>query len=242
MVKVTAHDIAKMIDHSLLNPTYTEEQILEGCAIAVEYDVATICVKQSFVEVAGKALKGSDVLNTTVVGFPHGASLTEVKVFEAERALEQGCMELDMVLDIGKLLGRDFDYVERDIAAIADVTHKAGAILKVIFENAYLNDELIVEACKISERAGADFVKTSTGYAPSGATIPNLRLMRASVSDRIRVKAAGGIRTLDSALQIRAIGTTRFGCTTTAKMVTEAREREAAGTLCLPEEVGDVLL
>jgi deoxyribose-phosphate aldolase len=146
-----------------------------------------------------------------------------------------------MVLDIGKLLGGDFDYVERDIKAVADVTHKSGAILKVILENAYLTEDLIAQACKICEKADADFVKTSTGYAPSGATIPHLRLMRESVSDKVQVKAAGGVRTLDAALNVRAVGTTRFGCTATAKIMDDAREREAAGTLKLPENVGDEL-
>jgi len=240
--KVTAKDIAKMIDHSLLNPIMTEKDIIEGCEIARKYDAATVCVKQSFVDIAAKVLKGSDVLVTTVIGFPHGSSITEVKVFEAQRALAQGCKELDMVLDIGKLLGGDYEYVRSDIAAVAEVTHKAGALLKVILENAYLNDELIVKACKLCENAGADWVKTSTGYAPSGATLPDLRLMRASVSDKVQIKAAGGVRTLDAALQVRAVGATRFGCTATAKMMEDAYEREAAGTLRLPDEVGNVLL
>jgi len=238
---VTAKDIAKMIDHSLLNPVMTEKDITEGCEIALKYDVATVCVKQSFVDAAYKMLRDSDVLVTTVVGFPHGSSITEVKMFEAKRALEQGCKELDLVLDIGKLLGGDYDYVERDIAAVAEVAHAAGAILKVILENAYLNNELIVRACKLCENAGADFVKTSTGYAPGGATLPDLRLMRSSVSEEVQIKAAGGVRTLDAALQVRAVGATRFGCTATVKIMEDAYEREAAGTLRLPDDVGDVL-
>jgi len=242
MSKVTAKDIAKMIDHSLLNPVMTEKDIIDGCEIAKKYDVATVCVKQSFVDTACKVLNGTNVLVTTVIGFPHGSNRTDVKVFEAERALAQGCKELDMVLDIGKLLGGEYEYVERDIAAVADVTHKAGALLKVILENAYLNEDLIVKACKICEKAGADWVKTSTGYASGGATLPDLRLMRASVSDKVQVKAAGGVRTLDAALQVRAVGASRFGCTATAKIMEDAYEREAVGTLCLPEKVGDELL
>ena len=238
---VTAKDIAKMIDHSLLNPVMTEKDITEGCEIARKYGVATACVKQSFVDAAAGVLKGSDVLVTTVVSFPHGSSTTDVKVFEAERALGQGCRELDMVLDIGRLLGGDYDYVESDVAAVAKTAHEAGAILKVIFENAYLSDKHIVKACKLCENAGADFVKTSTGYASGGATLPDLRLMRASVSDKVQIKAAGGVRTLDAALQVRAVGATRFGCTATVKIMEEAYEREAAGILRLPDEVGDVL-
>jgi len=211
----------------------TEKDIIEGCGVARKYDVASVCVKPSFLGVAGKALEGSGVLLTTVIGFPHGSNATEVKVVEAGLALAQGCRELDMVLDVGKLLGGEFDYVERDISLVADVTHKAGAVLKVILENAYLSDELKVKACEISERAGADFVKTSTGYAPSGATVPDLRLMRAAVSEKVRVKAAGGIRALDAVLAARAAGAVRVGATATAKIMEEACEREAAGTLCM---------
>ena len=241
MEKVTSRDIAKMIDHSLLNPVMTEKDIIEGCEIAKNYDVASVCVKPCFVELCCKLLKDTDVKISTVIGFPHGSNLTEVKVFEAERALAQGCAELDMVLNIGELLSGNFDFVENDIKAVADVTHKEGAILKVILENAYLSDEQIAKACKIAESAGADFVKTSTGYAPSGATIPDLRLMRASVSDKIRLKAAGGVRTLDAALNVRSVGCSRFGATATAKIMEEALAREAAGTLCLPDEIGDEL-
>jgi len=236
MSNLAAKDVAKMIDHSLLNPAMTEEDIVEGCGVARKYDVASVCVKPSFLGATKKALEGSDVLLTTVIGFPHGSNATEVKVFEAEAALAIGCQELDMVLDVGKLLGGDYGYVERDIAAVAEVTHKAGAVLKVILENAYLTNELIVKACEISESVGADFVKTSTGYASSGATVPDLRLMRASVSAKVRVKAAGGIRTLDAALAARAAGAVRVGATSTAKIMEEAIAREAAGTLCEPED------
>lgn len=241
MENVTAKDIAKMIDHSLLNPKMTRQDILDGCEIAKKYDVASVCVKPSFVGDAGEALKGSDVLLSTVIGFPHGSNLTEVKVCESRLALKQGCKELDMVLDIGKLLGGEYDYVEADIRAVCEAAHGVGAIVKVILENAYLNDELIAKACRSCEKAGADFVKTSTGYAPSGATLKDLRTMRASVSDKIRVKAAGGVRTLDAALKVRAVGASRFGCTATAAIMGEAVKREAEGTLKLPDEVGDEL-
>jgi deoxyribose-phosphate aldolase len=241
MEKVTSRDIAKMIDVSLVNPIMTEKDIIEGCEMAKKYDVASVCVKNSFVETAYKALKDTDVKVTTVISCPWGSCLTEVKVFETERAFAQGCVEVDMVQDFGHLLGGDFDYVERDIKAVADAAHKAGGILKVILENAVLTDELKVKACKICERAGADFVKTSTGYADGGATIPDLRLMRASVSGKVNVKAAGGVRSLDAALNVRAIGCARFGCTATVKIMEEAYKREAAGTLRLPEKVGDDL-
>lgn len=241
MAQVNSTDIAKMIDHSLLNPKMTRQDIIDGCAIARKYNVASVCVKPSFVELAGEQLRGSDVLLSTVIGFPHGSNLTEVKVFEAKKALEQGCGELDMVLDVGKLLGGEYDYVEADIRAVCDVAHAAGAIVKVILENAYLDDALIEKACKICENAGADFVKTSTGYAPVGATLPHLRIMRAAVSPKVRVKAAGGVRTLDSALKVRAIGVDRFGATATVPIMEEAVKREAEGTLSLPENVGDEL-
>lgn len=241
MSNITSKDIAKMIDHSLLNPKMTKQDILDGCEIAKKYDVASVCVKPSFVEVAGESLKGTDVLLSTVIGFPHGSNLTKIKVCESKVALEQGCKELDMVLDIGKLLGGEYDYVEADIKAVCDISHEHGAIVKVILENAYLDEKLIDKACRICEKAGADFVKTSTGYAPTGATLKDLRIMRAAVSDKVQVKAAGGVRTLDSALKVRAVGTTRFGCTATAAVVEEARKREAEGTLKLPEEVGDDL-
>lgn len=241
MTKVTAQDIAKMIDHSLLNPVMTRKDVIDGCEIAKKYDTATVCVKPCDVDVANEVLAGTDVVVTTVVGFPHGSSLTAAKVYEAELALKQGCKELDMVINIGRFLGGEYGLVETEIKAICDLAHQYNSIVKVIFENAYLNENQIETACKISERAGADFVKTSTGYAPSGATLQDLRIMRASTSEKVKVKAAGGVRTLDSALRVRAVGGVRFGCTATAKMVEEAREREALGTLVLPTEVGDVL-
>ena len=243
MEKVTSRDIAKMIDVSLLNPIMTEKDIVEGCETAMKYDAVSICVKNCFVETSHRLLKDSGVKVTTVISFPFGSCLTEVKVFEAERAVDQGCVEVDMVLNIGQLLGGNYDFVESDIKAVADAMHKRGALLKVILENAYLTDELIAKASKISESAGADFIKTSTGYATGGATLPNLRLMRASVSDRIQIKAAGGVRSLDAALKVRAVGCSRFGCTATAKIMEDAYEREAAGTLWLPEpeDVGNEL-
>ena len=221
----TVQDIAKMIDHSLLRPNLTDDEVRAGCALARKYDVASVCCAPSQVSLVRDLLAGSSVLVSTVIGFPHGYSTTEIKVLEAERAVDDGAVELDMTLNISKLLSRDFDYVEKDIAAVCAAAHGRGAIVKVILENCYLTDELKVKACALAERAGADFVKTSTGFGPGGATFADLRLMRRSVSAKIQVKAAGGIRELDTALLVREIGGTRFGCTTTAAVLDECARR-----------------
>lgn len=231
LTKLTSRDIAQMIDHSLLRPELTKEQVIEGCRLAKEYKVASICVKPCDVALAREELIGSEVLNTTVIGFPHGASKTSVKVFEAQEALEDGAVELDMVLNIGRLLSGELSYVEQDIKAVVEVAHAKGAIVKVILENYYLTDGLKVTACKICEGAGADFVKTSTGFAGGGATLDDLRLMRQACGPQVRIKAAGGVRTLDSALEVRSVGTVRFGATATKAIVEEAMKREREGTL-----------
>lgn len=235
MEKVTAKDIAKMIDHSLLNPAFTLDDIKNGCLLAREYDCASVCVRPCDVPVAMEILKDTDVMVTTVIGFPHGSNMTETKVFETKIAIEQGCKEIDMVLNIGMLLSGEYEYVKQDIKAVVDVAHEKGVIVKVILENAYLNDDLIKKACEICTEAGADFTKTSTGYAPSGATIHDLKIMRANTPANMQVKAAGGVRKLDDALLVRAVGGTRFGCTRTKEMLEEAKKREAEGTLVLPE-------
>ncbi len=228
---LTMKDIAKMIDHSLLNPAFTTAQIIEGCKIAREYDTATVCVRPCDVVLAKKELEGSDVLTTTVIGFPHGSNKTSIKVAEAIEAINDGCVELDMVLNIGRLLSRDFDYVEQDIKAVVDVAHERSVIVKVILENCYLTDELKVIACQMCEKVGADFVKTSTGYGTGGATIEDLKLMRRTVSEKVRVKAAGGVRTLEGALSVKAVGAVRFGATATKPIVEEAAKLEAEGKL-----------
>jgi deoxyribose-phosphate aldolase len=174
------------------------------------------------------ALAGSGVLVGTVVGFPHGASTTAVKAFEAERALDEGAVELDMVLPIGWLRSGEDGDVREDIAAVVDVAHPRGAVVKVILENAYLTDEQKVRGCRLSEKAGADFVKTSTGFAPSGSTMDDLRLMRASVSDRVKVKAAGGIRTLDLLIEALNAGMDRCGATATAAIIDDLRRRKGS--------------
>lgn len=232
---VTPDDIAKMMDLSLLRPEMTTEEVKEGLRIAIEYKTVSVCVKPCDVELAEEMLKGSGVYVTTVIGFPHGSNLPEIKLAEAKLALDQGCVELDFVLNIGRLKSGDLEYVEKDLAAVVDEAHSRGAIVKVIFENFYLTDEEKIQACHICERVGADMVKTSTGYAGGGATIHDLRLMRANVPASMRVKAAGGVRTLDGALNIRAIGVSRFGCTRTPSIMADAYAREAAGTLVLPD-------
>lgn len=238
--KVTAKEISKMIDHSLLKPEMTRQEVVEGCLLAKQYDCATVCVKPCDVEVAKEVLKGTDILVSTVIGFPHGHHLTEVKVMEAEIAISQGCEELDMVLNIGRLKSGDYDLVEEDIRSVCDASHRRGVIVKVILENYYLTDQEKIKACEICERAGADFVKTSTGYAKGGATIHDLKLMRKTCTDKVRVKAAGGVRTLDGALAVRAIGGVRFGATATKKIVEDARQREREGTLRIPDTVQEL--
>jgi len=220
-----------MIDHSLLRPELTSEQVRQGCLTALKYHTASVCVRPCDVAQARVLLAGSDVLVTTVIGFPHGANLTGVKVQEAELAIADGAVELDMVLNIGRLLSGDFEAVEADIRAVVDLAHRRQAIVKVILENCYLTDDLKIKACQICEAAGADFVKTSTGFGTGGATLEDLALMRQNCGPKVRVKAAGGIRTLDGALAVRKAGAVRFGATATAVIMEEAYARETAGTL-----------
>ena len=227
LANLTERDIAKTIDHSLLRPELDDAYVEDGCRLAAKYDVASVCVRPADVRRARAILDGTDVAVGTTIGFPHGNHLTAVKVFEAERALEQGATELDMVIQIGALKsGRDRD-VEDDIRAITDVAHANGAIVKVIFENAYLTDDEKIRACHLTEAAGGDFVKTSTGFAPSGATHDDLRLMRANTSPHIGVKAAGGVRTLDALLGVMELGVTRIGATATDTIIQDFRARRA---------------
>ncbi len=216
---LTLKQLAKTIDHSLLRPELTEADVIAGCGLARKYDVASVCVKPCHVRLAADLLKGSDVLVGTVVGFPHGSSTSATKLAEARQALSDGAVELDMVINIGELRSGHLDDVCDEIKAIVDAAHPAGAIVKVIFENAYLTDEQKVTACHLSEAAGADFVKTSTGFASSGATVEDIRLMRKSVGPQMQVKAAHGVRTLDAALQMIDAGVTRMGATATATIL-----------------------
>jgi deoxyribose-phosphate aldolase len=226
---LTERDIAKTIDHSLLRPELDDAFVEEGCRLAAAYDVASVCVRPADVTRATAILTGTDVKVGTTIGFPHGNHATETKVFEARQALADGATELDMVLKIGALKsGRDAE-VLADIAAVVEVAHAAGAIVKVIFENAYLTDEEKIRACRLTEAAGADFVKTSTGFAPSGATHEDLRLMREHTSPHMQVKAAGGVRTLDALLEVMALGVTRIGATATKTIIDDFRSRKAGG-------------
>lgn len=228
---LTANDIALMIDHSLLKPELDVRSVRAGCEVALKHGVASACVKPCDLPVAAEVLRGSAVKLSTVVGFPHGSSRTDVKVFEAERALDDGAVELDMVLNIGRLRSGELGYVEREIRAVVEAASRRGAIVKVILENAYLDDAMKREACRALCAAGAAFAKTSTGYAPSGATAADLALMRASCPPSVAVKAAGGARVLDAVLSCRALGCSRCGATATEAIMEEALRREAAGTL-----------
>jgi deoxyribose-phosphate aldolase len=221
--KYTARIIAKTIDHSLLKPEMTREEVKAGCEIAKKYDVASVCCKPSDVQFCADLLKGTDVLVGTVVGFPHGTTTTEVKVFETKQAVADGATEIDMVINIGHLKSGMNAEVQADIKAVVDAS--AGHTVKVILENAYLTDEEKVTACKLSEAAGAHYVKTSTGYAPTGASIADIKLMKASVSPHIKIKSAGGVRTLDSLMEYLDAGISRSGATTTAVMIDEFIER-----------------
>ncbi len=221
---ITYQQLAKVIDHSLLRPELTEEDVIAGCELAHRYHVATVCVKPCHVKLAAEVLKDSDVIVSSVVGFPHGSNLTAVKVTEAELAIADGALELDMVLNIGQLRSGRYDFVGADIKAVCDTAHAHGVKVKVIFENAYLTDDEKVIACKLSEEAGADWVKTSTGFAPSGATLEDLRLMRANVSEKVQIKAASGIRTLDAILPVIDVGCTRVGATATATILDDFKK------------------
>jgi deoxyribose-phosphate aldolase len=225
--RLSYEDVAQTIDHSLLKPELDDSFVEDGCRLAARYEVASVCVRPVDVARARSILEGSKVAVGTVVGFPHGNSTTATKVAEARRAIEDGATELDMVINIGALKsGRDED-VRDDVAAVVDVAHQAGAIVKVIFENAYLDSDEIVRACRAAEAAGADFVKTSTGFAATGATHEDLRLMRQTVSPHVQVKAAHGVRTLDALLEVMALGVTRIGATATEAILEDFKARKS---------------
>ena len=252
-MKYTYEQLAKMIDHSLLHPTMTDQELEDGCRLAAKYGVASVCIKPYAVKRAAELLKGSGVFVGAVIGFPHGNSCTESKRNETELACRDGAVEIDMVINIGKALSGDWKYVEDDIKTVCGEAHKHGARVKVIFENDYLAnggaglnaDEIKIKLCRIAERAGADWVKTSTGYGFTkqkdgnynyrGATEHDLKLMRASVSTKVQVKAAGGVRDLDGLIKVRDLGATRCGASATAAILDEYRRRETA------EKTGQVI-
>lgn len=221
----TYQDVAKMIDHSLLNPTLPAEQMEEGIQLARDYDVASVCILPCYLRRCAEALAGSLVKASTTIGFPHGCHTTATKVAEASQAVADGGEELDMVVNISKVLSLDWAYVREDIQSVVAVAHQSGRKVKVIFENCYLADSQKTRLCEICSELNADWVKTSTGYGTGGATLEDLALMRKHAAPHVQVKAAGGVRDLDTLLAVRALGVTRCGATRTAGMLEEARRR-----------------
>lgn len=225
MEQYSLTDLAKMIDHSLLQPILTDGDLERGCRVAREYNVASVCIKPYAVAKAVQWLKGSTVAVGTVIGFPQGGNTTQIKIREAEQAMNDGAVELDMVINIGKALGNDWDYVRADIAAVVDAAHAKQAIVKVIFENCFLQDEHKKILCRICGEVGADFVKTSTGYGDNGATDHDLALMRQFSPAHVQVKAAGGVRTFERLLEVRALGVSRVGATATKAILDECKRK-----------------
>jgi deoxyribose-phosphate aldolase len=245
-MKYTYEELAKMIDHSLLHPTLTDKELEEGCRQAIQYGTASVCVKPYCVKRTAELLKGSGVIVGSVIGFPHGNSTTEAKRYETQLACEDGATEIDMVINLGKAMSGDWAWAERDVKAVCDEAHKRGAKVKVIFENDYLDkggaglngDDFKRRLCQLCEHAGADWVKTSTGFDfvkqaeggfnCRGATEHDLQVMRAAVSQKVQVKAAGGVRNLDTLIKVRDLGASRCGTSATAVILDEYRRREAA--------------
>ena len=228
--------IAKMIDHSLLNPALTTSELEDGCALAIRYNVASVCILPYALARCAELLAGTGVNASTTIGFPHGGHTTAIKLAEVHQALNDGGQELDAVINISKARSGDWKYVRDELAALAIAVHAGGAKIKVIFENAYLDDDAKIRLCAICAEVGADWVKTSTGYAPSGATLADLELMRKHSPPNIQVKAAGGIRDLDTLLTVRAIGVSRVGATRTESMLEECRKRVGLDPLTSPTE------
>ena len=218
-------DIAKMIDHSLLNPTLTASDLEQGIQLALAYDVASVCILPYYLKRCAEHLRGSAVKASTTIGFPHGGHSTAIKLAEARQALADGGEELDMVVNISKVLSGGWSYVRDDIGAVVEAAHEAGKKVKVIFENCYLKDDHKIRLCEICGELDADWVKTSTGYGTGGATLEDLQLMRKHAPPRVQVKAAGGVRDLDMLLRVREIGVTRVGASRTAEMLDECRRR-----------------
>ncbi|QDV24368.1 deoxyribose-phosphate aldolase [Aureliella helgolandensis] len=218
-------DLSKMIDHSLLTPTLTTKELDAGLQLAIAYDVASVCILPYYLKECATALRGSTIKASTTIGFPHGGHTTAIKRAEAEQALQDGCEEFDMVVNISQVLSGAWDYVQQDIAAVIDVAHGGGQKVKVIFENCYLTDDQKIQLCRICTELKADWVKTSTGYGTGGATHADLKLMREHSGSHVQVKAAGGVRDLESLLAVRALGVSRCGASRTSQMLGEAREK-----------------
>lgn len=225
MPDFTLEDIAKMIDHSLLQPKLTDTELAEGCMLAREWKVASVCIKPYAVRLAASLLAGSGVSVGTVIGFPHGGHTTSTKMFEVEQSVRDKATELDMVVNIGKVLSGEWAFVRNDIAAVVDLAKGTNALVKVIFENSMIADEHKIRLCEICSEVGAAFVKTSTGYGDGGATDHDLRLMRKHSAPSVQVKAAGGVRTLDRLLEVRSLGVARVGATATKAILEEAMRR-----------------
>jgi len=224
-MELTYRDVAGMIDHSLLNPILTNQELEAGCELAVKYEVASVCIAPHYLKRCSEILAGTVVAPSTTIGFPHGGHTTFSKLAEVHQALEDGGKELDMVVNIGRVRSGDWDYVFREVWHINKATHDGGAKLKVIFENCFLDDEQKIRLCQICGEIGVDWVKTSTGYGTGGATDDDLKLMRANSPETVQVKAAGGVRDLDRLLHVRSLGVTRCGATKTAEMLDEFRLR-----------------
>ncbi len=217
----TLEQVAKTIDHSILKPDFTYSDVEAGAALALKYNTASYCIRPMDVPAAAKALAGSTVNVCTVIGFPHGSTTSATKAFETADAVKNGAVEIDMVINVSALLSGDYAFVEQDIRGVVEVAHAAGASVKVIFETAFLNDEQIIKACELTELAGADYVKTSTGFASEGATLHNVKLMKATVGDRLKVKSSGGVRTLDQLIDYMDAGVSRSGCSATQQVLDE---------------------
>lgn len=222
-------EIAKMIDHSLLNPALTTQELDTGCKLARQYEVASVCILPYYLARCAELLRGSGVQPSTTIGFPQGANTTAVKIAEIQQALKDGGTELDAVINIGKARSGDWDYVGREIETMTRATHGGRAKIKLIFENAYLDDAAKIRLCDICGQIGVDWVKTSTGFASTGATVADVKLMREHSPSHVQVKAAGGVRTLDALLEFRAAGATRVGSSSTAQILGECRKRLGLG-------------
>ena len=226
-MKYNYNDIATMIDHALLNPSLTTDELETGCQLAVSYDVASVCIMPYYMKRCAEILRGSFVNTSTTIGFPHGGHATAVKRAEAERAIADGCQELDMVVNISQVRSGDWGYVHDDIQAIVEVTHAAGQKIKVIFENCYLDTPQKIKLCEICSELQCDWVKTSTGFGSGGAMIEDLKLMVEHTPDDVQVKAAGGVKDLDTLLDIRVLGVTRVGSSRTNELLDECKRRLA---------------
>lgn len=221
----SCEDLAKMIDHSLLLPVMTDEDLENGIQVAIQYDVASVCIKPYYLKRCATLLAATTIRPSTVIGFPHGGNATAIKVAEVRQALADGGAELDCVVNIGRVLSGDWEYVRQDLQAMTECVHDGGAKIKIIFENCYLQDRHKIRLCELCGELGVDWVKTSTGFGTGGATVEDITLMRKYAPPHVQVKAAGGMRTLDALLAFRELGITRAGATRTVDILEECRRR-----------------